>query len=523
LHTTLNRETMVIVKQLEALSAIAEIIAFRSEEQEMLVNILDVLESKLRMQRGTIMLLTPNTMELAVEAVPSRTSSVNPKAKYRLGEGIMGKVVETGKSAVVPRISEEPLFRDRIHNRRDSNTGDGAFICIPVKIGNDILGVLAEDLPGCDEPLELAEAERLLNIVGSMIAHSVKARHAARQEREALEQENNRLRDALGESFRPESIIGNSLTMREVYLRLHQVSRADTTVLIRGESGTGKELIAAAIHYQSGRSQKKLIKVNCAALNENILESELFGHEKGSFTGAVQTRIGRIEEAEGGSLFLDEIGEISPALQAKLLRFLQEREFERMGSNRTIHADVRVIAATNRNLEEAVKQNTFRQDLYYRINVFPVYLPPLRERKEDILPLANFFVERYAAKTGKPVRRISTPAIAMMAAYHWPGNIRELENCIEHAVLVSSDGVIHGGDLPPTLQIPSNGEIKGSGKLIQRVESLEKEMIVDALKHAGGNKTAAAMDLGVSLRILRYKIKMLRIDCPQYFNYPRKR
>lgn len=323
------------VHQIEALSKIVEIIAFRSEEQKMLVDILDVLDSKLRMQRGTIMLLAPNTMELAVEAVPSRTSSVNPMAKYRVGEGIMGKVVETGKSAVVPRISEEPLFRDRIHKRRDSNTDDGAFICIPVKIGNDILGVLAVDLAGCDEPLELTEAERLLNIVGSMIAHSVKARHAARQELEALEQENNRLRDALGESFRPESIIGNSLTMRDVYLRLHQVSRADTTVLIRGESGTGKELI-------------------------------------------------------------------------------------------------------------------------------------------------------------------------------------------EHAVIVLSDGVIHGGDLPPTLQIPSTGEIKGSGKLIQRVESLEKEMIVDALKHADGNKTLAAADLGVSLRILRYKIKQLGIDCSQYFNYPRK-
>ena len=514
---------MLLSPQLDALSKIADIIAVHSQEQEMLVEILDVLETKLHMQRGTIMLLTTNTLELAVEAVRSRTASTDSNARYRLGEGVMGKVVETGKPAVIPRISEEPEFRDRIHHRRESNVDDVGFICIPVKIGNEILGVLAVDVPAHNGSMELMQAQQLLNITASMIAHSVKARRGARREREALELENSRLREALGESFRPENIVGNSLAMHNVYLRVHQVARADTTVLIRGESGTGKELIADAIHYQSSRASAKLIKVNCAALNENLLESELFGHEKGAFTGALYTRIGRIEEAEGGSLFLDEIGEISPSLQAKLLRFLQEREFERVGSNKTMRANVRVIAATNRDIEKAVKQDRFRLDLYYRINVFPINLPPLRERKEDILPLANKFVELLASKTGKKVRRISTPAIAMMMAYHWPGNIRELENCIEHAVIVCANGVIHGDDLPPTLQIPSLSEIKASGKLTERVEAIERDMIIDALKHTRGNMTAAAKELGITLRMARYKIKRLNIDYSQYFNFPHQK
>jgi Nif-specific regulatory protein len=323
-------------------------------------------------------------------------------------------------------------------------------------------------------------------------------------------------------SFRPENMIGDSPAMSAVYLRIRQVSKSDTTALILGESGTGKELIADAIHYQSKRSRQKLIKVNCATLNENLLGSELFGHEKGAFTGALYTRISRIEEAEGGSLFLDEIGGLSLGLQAKLLRFMQEREFERIGSNQTIGANVRIIAATNRDLEEAVKRNLFRLDLYYRINVFSVYLPPLREHKEDILPLANFFGDRYATKLNKPVHSISTQAISMMMAYNWPGNVRELENCMELAVLVSEDGMILGKDLPPTLQVPIYGEIKAKGKLPGRVALIERDMIVEALKHSNGNMTAAAKELGITLRMVRYKILRLNIDLSQFLDLPYK-
>jgi Nif-specific regulatory protein len=258
------------------------------------------------------------------------------------------------------------------------------------------------------------------------------------------------------------------------------------------------------------------VKVNCAALSESLLESELFGHEKGAFTGAVASRAGRIEEAVGGTLFLDEIGDFSPAVQVKLLRVLQEREYERVGSNRTCRADVRIVGATNRDLERAVEEGSFRADLYYRINVFPIYLPPLRRRKDDVMQLVNHFMEKYSARMSKPVRRISTPAINMLMAYHWPGNVRELENCIEHAVLLAQDGVVRGTDLPPTLQFPEATGIRPQqGTLKERIHNLERELIVDGLKRNADNVAAVARELGLTARMVRYKIDSLGITRPR--------
>jgi Nif-specific regulatory protein len=356
----------------------------------------------------------------------------------------------------------------------------------------------------------------MLSIVASMVANDVRTRREEALRRQELEDENLRLRHELEDRYRPENIIGNSNAMRDVYRQIHQVAGSDTTVLIRGESGTGKELVAHAIHYSSRRAKGPFIKVNCAALNENLLESELFGHEKGAFTGAIQTRKGRLEEANGGTLFLDEIGDFAAATQVKLLRILQERQFERVGSNRTIKTDTRIIAATHRNLEKAVEQGIFRQDLYYRINVFPIFLPPLRERKDDILLLADYFVEQYSKKMGKDVRRISTPAINMMVAYHWPGSVRELENCIERAVLLSNDGVIRANHLPPTLQTSDASDTVGTGSLKERVSLFERDVIVDALKRCNGNIAAAARDLGSTARIIKYKVNELRMDYRKY-------
>jgi Nif-specific regulatory protein len=302
--------------------------------------------------------------------------------------------------------------------------------------------------------------------------------------------------------------------MRDLYARIAQVAASETTVLIRGESGTGKELVASAIHYGSARTKKPFVRVNVAALGENLLESELFGHEKGAFTGAQHARIGRIEEAQGGTLFLDEIGDFSPVAQVKLLRVLQEREFERVGSNRTIRADVRIVAATNRDLEKAVSVGTFRHDLYYRINVFPLHLPPLRARPGDILQLADHFAEIFGRRMNKCISRISSPAIDALLSYHWPGNVRELENVIEHAVLLATDGVIFEHNLPPTLQLPYTTK-KPVASLAQRVEALERDMIQDALKRTNGNVAAAARELGLTARVTRYKIKTLRLHLPE--------
>jgi Nif-specific regulatory protein len=329
-----------------------------------------------------------------------------------------------------------------------------------------------------------------------------------------VEEENRRLRRILAEARRPKtSIIGRSKGIQEVLRLIDQVADTNTTVLIHGETGTGKELVARAIHENSRRCKGPLIRVNCAAMPDSLLESELFGHERGAFTGAVTRRRGRFEEAQAGTIFLDEVGELSPVAQAKLLRVLQEREFQPLGSSRTVKVDVRVVAATNKDLEAEVARGGFRSDLYYRLNVFPIFLPPLRERGPDILLLADFFVLKYAREFEKPVARISTPAIDLLMAYHWPGNVRELENCIERAVLLASGDAIEARQLPPTLQMkPAELQEGVRGKLDVLVSAFERDLITEALKDARGNQAQAARLLGSTKRIIQYKVKKYCID-----------
>ena len=499
------------VRKLEALYGISCVLVSDVNQRQMLAEVLDVLDRDLDMTRGTIMLLSPGSNELMIEVGHNLSERQRQAVRYRAGEGIVGRVVQTGKPAIVPKVSQEPRFLDRVHGRRRITGEEITFICVPISIGRRVVGVLSADRV-FDEAASLDEDVRVLSIVASMIANDVQSRRELAAERSALEAENIRLRSQLEDRFRPENIIGNSGAMGEVYRAIQQVAPSETTVLIRGESGTGKELVAHAIHYASPFAGGPFVKVNCAALSENLLESELFGHEKGAFTGAIETRKGRIEQAEGGTLFLDEIGDFSAATQIKLLRVLQDRQFERVGSNHTQRANVRILAATNRDLEQAVEKGGFRQDLYYRINVFPVFLPLLRDRKDDILLLADHFVEKCSSRMAKDVRRISTPAINMMVAYHWPGNVRELENCIERAVLLSTDGVIHGHHLPPTLQTSDASDTTGAGSLQDRVDLFERDIIVDAIKRSGGNMAEAARDLCTTARILRYKTRNLGID-----------
>lgn len=321
-----------------------------------------------------------------------------------------------------------------------------------------------------------------------------------------LVRENTELREALQERHRIEGIIGESGQMQEVLDLVRRVAPSDATVLLRGESGTGKELIAKAIHYASARRNGPLVKVNCAALPETLLESELFGHEKGAFTGAFAMRKGRFEIADKGTLFLDEIGDLPAHLQAKLLRVLQEKEFERVGSNRAITSDVRIITATHADLDQLMRDGSFREDLYYRLNVVTIILPPLRERRQDLSALIDHFLRKFAEKNGKTIQGFSREARDMLLRYDYPGNVRELENLVERAIVLTRDEVIQPGELPLTIKEMRAGTDHQTN-LSAVVEGIERRMIVDALSTAGGVQTKAADSLGISERALRYKLR----------------
>jgi Nif-specific regulatory protein len=503
------------VKELSLLFQVSRLLDSSPDLRDVVGPVLKVLQEHTGIVQGVITLLNRETGEISIETAIGLSGAQKERGRYKLGEGVTGKVVQTGRPAIIPRISEEPLFLDKTGSRKNVNWREISFICVPIKVGKEVIGTLGADWY-FSEKMSLDDNVRLLSIIGSMIAQAVRLRQSAQEEREKLLEENLRLQKELKNRFRPANIIGNSKGMEEVYAFIAQVAKSDTTVLIRGESGTGKELAAHAIHYNSTRAEKPFIKVNCAALPETVIESELFGHEKGAFTGAVSMRKGRFELAQGGTLFLDEIGDLTPSTQIKLLRVLQEREFERVGGMTTLKVNVRIITATNRNLEDLIGNGTFRQDLYYRLNVFPIHLPPLRSRKTDILLLADYFVEKYSKLNHKNIRRISTPAIDMMMAYHWPGNVRELENCIERAVIMSGDDVIHGHHLPPTLQTAESSGTLQRNTLDANLESVEREMIQEALKSARGNMAKASRSLGISERIMGLRVAKYRIDAKRF-------
>ncbi len=334
-------------------------------------------------------------------------------------------------------------------------------------------------------------------------------------ERQNLIRENTELKEQLRERYKFDEIVSTSHAMEEALNLAGRVATSNATVLLRGESGTGKELVAKAIHYHSPRAKYPLIKVNCAALPETLLESELFGHEKGAFTGATSKRIGRFEAADKGTLFLDEIGELTPGMQVKLLRVLQEREFERIGGNQTIKVDVRVITATNRDIEKDIRDGKFREDLYYRLNVVSVVIPPLRDRKEDIPALMEHFTKKYADENKKAISGVAAEARDHLMRYAYPGNVRELENIIERAVVLAKRGTITTADLPLHLRGADNDDevpvVSLKGQLNETLDTVERGLILDALKESDGIQTRAAERLGISERVLRYKLKKHKI------------
>ncbi len=493
-----------------------QILAGTFELKNAMSRVLETLGSHHGMARGVVTLIDQDTNDLHIVASHGVDQNGTRRVKYRVGEGITGRVVETGKPVVVPQISREPMFLDRLGVRKTAlKRHELSFICVPILVNRKPVGALGVDLQYKPDR-DYERATTFLSIIASMIAQAIKVGHLIEADKQRLLDENIHLKQELRERYDFSHIIGNSNPLRQVYEQVTQVARTNTTVLLRGESGSGKELIAHAIHYNSLRANKPFIKVSCAALPETLIESELFGYEKGAFTGAQSRKKGRFELAEGGTLFLDEIGDLNISTQIKLLRVLQEREFERLGGTETIKSNVRLVAATNKDIEKAIAEGEFREDLYYRLNVFAIFMPPLRERKSDVLLLADHFLEKYSREHGKRIKRISTPAIDMLASYHWPGNVRELENIIERAVLVCETNVIHGHHLPPTLQTAEGSGTVTRLSLEAAVEAYERDIIQDALKTTRGNRKRAAQLLDTTERILGYKVKKYGIDCDRF-------
>lgn len=436
------------------------------------------------------------------------------KVTYMPGEGVIGNVIQTGNMVIVPCISECKNFINKIGMSYKLDNHDVSFLCIPLKEKSEVIGALSIHKVYHGSP-NFNDNIQLLSIVGSMIARAVRRRQKNHEALDELRKENDLLKQAITErTFK--GVIGNSSKLHEVFKLIQSVAPTQTTVLIRGESGVGKELIADAIHFNSKRSKKPFIKVNCAALPENLIESELFGYEKGAFTGANAQRIGRFEAANGGTIFLDEFGDIPMSTQVKLLRVLQERQIERIGGNKAINIDVRVICATNKDLEKMIADGSFREDLYYRINVFPIYTPPLRERLHDIPTLVNYFIDKFNKQNNRTIKRITASAIDSLMVYHWPGNIRELENCIERCCILSTDDVIHSYDLPPTIQNAFTSKTEHQGTLEKILDKLEKQIIHDTMIATKGNITKAAMTLGITERMMGLRLKKYDIE-PKIF------
>jgi Nif-specific regulatory protein len=452
--------------------------------------------------------------ELHVEASDGLDAPAHA-VRYRLGEGIVGKVVESGKPIVVPRVSKEPALLNRAAKRSELTKEELTFICVPILLNRRAVGALAVDLK-FNPDRDYDRSIQFYGIVASSVAQAVKVQRLVEEDKKRLVDENLHLRQELRERYDFSSIIGTSGPVRQMYEQMAQVAATNTTVLIRGESGTGKEMVAHAIHYNSPRANKPFVKVSCAALPDSLIESELFGYERGAFTGAEQRKKGRFELAEGGTLFLDEIGDINLNTQVKLLRVLQEREFERLGSTETIKVNVRMIAATNKDLERAIAAGSFREDLYFRLNVFTIFVPPLRERKADLLLLVDHFLEKFSREHRKSIKRISTPAIDMLMSYHWPGNVRELENTLERAVLMCDGQVVHGHHLPPSLQTAEASGTVTRVSLSDAVAGFEKDLIQDALKTTRGNRAKAARLLDTTERVLNYKVKKYAIDVRRF-------
>ena len=497
------------------LDFLLELSSLLSNKEINLDEVIGLMAEHLTAERIILTVLNRESSHIIIEGSYGITENERKNAVYQIGQGVIGQVIQDGLTIMIPKIAMSGEFLNLTNAPTAIDGVDVSFICTPIRYKDENIGTLSfhKVYKGA---VSFDYDVRLLKIVGSMIGRTMRRRQEYAEEMEQLRIENINLRGELRNRIMPEKIKGNSSKMNEVFSLIESVATTDATVLIRGESGVGKELVADAIHYNSLRKGKPFIKVNCAALPESLIESELFGHEKGSFTGATLQRIGRFEAANGGTIFLDEFGDIPASTQVKLLRVLQEREIERVGSTKPIKVDVRILCATNRNLEDLIRKDQFREDLYYRINVFPVYIPALRERINDIPVLTDFFIDKFNKRHGKNIKRITASAIDTLMVYHWPGNIRELENCIERACILSTDQVIRIHNLPASLQTAASSETMQSGTLDIIISKMEKQIILDALISCKGNCAKASEHLGITERMMGIRIKKYDIDARRF-------
>lgn len=508
MKSSINKKTDIIVQKNRELSAILEVSRVLTTSfvlEKNLSSVMSTLGNLLEMQRGCVFLLDSISKELCIVAAHGLTKENIKKGKYRIGEGVVGCVIEKRIPMVIPNIGKEPLFLNKTGARPKK---DGiSFLCVPIEFKNEVLGVLSVDRIYSTELGSVDDDLRVLKIVASLIAQFVKLWESY----EKVEKEKESLKRELKGKYSIENIIGQSDRMQEVFEAVYRVAPSKATVLLRGESGTGKELIVKAIHYMSPRNKGPFIKFNCASIPEGLLESDLFGHEKGAFTGAISSRSGKFELANGGTIFLDEIGDLPIALQPKILRVLQEREFERVGSEKTIKADVRIITATSRNLERLVSQGKFREDLYYRLNVIPILLPSLRERGEDISILIDYFLKKFNKENKRSVV-LDKSTLQVLLNYDWPGNVRELENAIERMVVMSRSDKISASDLPVSLSIRRLKSPDKLASLPADVEEIEKTNILNALEKTGWVQAKAARLLGITPRQIGYKMKKYDLE-----------
>jgi Nif-specific regulatory protein len=487
----------------EALTALADIgqeLASGVTLAEGFRRAMRLLDRRLGARRSALFVADRQRRTVAVEAAYGITER---DLRPRYGLGVAGRVASGGRPIVVPNVRQEPMALAELAEPAAWNQEHTSLVSVPVSVGGKCAGALSVYF-GADSSVSFAARLNVLQVVASAIAQGLRASLPGSVDEVCRDGDERGI-------FEYANMIGTSAAMRQVYEEIGQVARTTATALILGESGTGKELVAQAIHANSDRARQPFIKINGAAFPETLFESELFGHERGAFTGAVGRKKGRLDLAQGGTLFLDEIGELPLSTQVKLLRVLQSREFERLGGTQTLKADVRLVAATNKNMTVAVAAGSFREDLYYRLNVFTITLPPLRDRRGDIPALAEYFLERYGDEHRRNVRRFASGALDVLCEHAWPGNVRELENAIERAVVVCDGFVIEERHLPEAIRSASRGKPIRKLSLAEAVEQLERGMIEEALRESGGNLARASRGLGTTERILRYKVRKYKI------------